>query len=83
MAETEVALQLADRFFWAATAETVVVLDVCGAAQGGLDVGDDRMEAPAVEVVEAQLLAGARALAAYDQAQVPPGEAEVALGDLG
>ena len=52
MAETEVALQLADRFFWAAAAETVVVLDVCGAAQGGLDVGDDRMEGSSLDRVD-------------------------------
>ncbi len=45
VAETEVPLQLADRLFGTAAAQAVVVLDLGGRAQAGIEVGDDRMEA--------------------------------------
>ena len=64
--------ELADRLLWRAAAETVVVLDVDGGGEERRDVGDQGEEAPAPEVVEAELLARCLALAAHDEAQVRP-----------
>lgn len=82
VAETEVLLQLADRFFWRPTAQAMVVLDGGKVAEDRRDVRDNGVEAPAVEVVEGEVLAGACLLAAHDHAQVPAGGTVGALGEF-
>jgi len=55
-----------------------VVLDLGGARQHGRDVGHDRLEPVAVEVVEAELVSDADTLASDDEPHRDPG-----LGDVG
>ena len=68
MVQPEIVLELADRFLWGTTAETVVVLDRRDVTEDRGDVRHDREEAPATEVVEGQLGADALSLPADDHA---------------
>src|SRR5262245_53393352 len=59
----------------------MVVFDVCGGGEPGGDVGGDALEAPAVEVVEGELVAGVGALAAHDHAHGDDAPATAEGGD--
>jgi hypothetical protein len=57
-------------------------LDVNCGAKMAVDVGDDRMEPPPVEIIRAQLIARVGWMATNYKAKCPAREGERALGDL-
>ncbi len=64
MVHSEVFFHLTDGFFWGATAPSMVMLDLGGGTEEQRDVDDESEEAPASQVVEAELLTDRLALAA-------------------
>jgi hypothetical protein len=78
----EVVLECPDGVFGDTATQPMVGLDLGGAEPLGGHVGDDRVQPPAVKIVEGQLLTAPFGLAAHDQPHTPPQRRGGGLGDL-